>query len=90
MKHHDGRCGTEHRFPIHVARLDDGRMIPLSAPIAFVTSGEHRFYLPVQDERALLSRQAHHQLWDGLSEDDAGGLELRLGPDRLRVTLARA
>lgn len=68
------------------ARLDDGRELPLASPLILFTSGEHRFYLPVREERALLSRNAHHQLWDGL-EEDAAGLALTLGPTRLPVRL---
>lgn len=68
------------------ARLDDGRELPLASPLSLLTSDEHRFYLPVSQERALFSRHAHHQLWDGLDED-AGGWALTLGAHRLHVEL---
>lgn len=71
------------------ARLDDGREVPLAAPLALTTSDEHRFYMQAGTERALFSRRAHHQLWDGLEEDAAGRLHLVLGTDRLAVVLAR-
>lgn len=68
-------------------RLDDEREIPLPEPLELFTSGEHRLYVAAGSERALLSRQAHHQVWNGIEEDPDGSLRLLLGTDRLTVVL---
>ena len=69
--------------------LDDTSEEPVGALLALASTADNRLYARVKGgrDRALLSRKAHHQIWDALQEDAAGRLWLELGGQRLSVSL---
>jgi len=69
-------------------RLDDDSEEPLSGALVLEMSADHRLFAPVKAGRyrALLSRAAHHQVWEGLEEDGDGHV-LTLGASRVPVLL---
>ena len=69
-------------------KLDDGHEEPIAGALELAMTREHRLYATVKGGvyRALLSRNAHHQIWDALDED-ARGAFLLLGGERIPVNL---